>query len=121
MSPRLSLELQGERYAPGDTVSGVVRVVEGGGSRSLEVALEYRERTRDYSAVARRIATGPLHQGELVQGHSVAFSLQLPPDALPAHSTPNASLAWHVDAKSDERGLDTHDEREIHVEPPPGA
>jgi hypothetical protein len=120
MSPRLALELERDRYAPGETVSGVVRVVEGGGSRSLEVALEYRERTRDYSAVARRVATGPLHQGELPPGHTFPFSLQLPADAPPAHSTPNASLAWHVDAKSDERGLDTHDEREIHVEPPPG-
>lgn len=119
MSPRFELSLERDRFRPGETVNGNVRVLEGGGSRSLEAFLNYCERTSDYSAVSRSVRSGPLHQGDLQPGQSFSFSLQLPADALPAHSTSNAALYWEVDVKSDERGLDTHERRQVEVEPAP--
>jgi hypothetical protein len=119
VSPSFELSLDRDRFRPGETVNGNVRVVEGGRSRSVEVFLNYCERTADYSAVTRGVASGPLHQGDLQPGQSFSFALQLPPDALPRYSSSNAAIYWEVDVKSDERGIDTHERREIEVEPPP--
>ena len=116
MSPRLRLELERDRYRPGETVSGTVRVVEGGPSRSVEVALVYREATSDYSTSARQVTSGPLHEGELEPGQTFPFTLELPTDALPGYSSANAALGWIVDVKSDKRGLDTHEQRRIEIE-----
>jgi hypothetical protein len=117
MSPRFQLELERERYAPGETVKGTVFVVEGGGSRALEALLEYHEETEDYSEVAISIPSGRLYEGELVTGTSFEFELSLPPDALPNYKSAHGELYWELDVKSDEAGRDTHERRRIAVHP----
>jgi len=82
MSPRFDLQLDRDRYRPGDSVAGTVLVREGGRSRSLEVQLGYIEETDDYLEVATSISTGHLHKGDLETGASFCFELALPPDAL---------------------------------------
>ena len=104
---KLTIEVQGGPFHPGDTVGGTLHVAEDGRSRSLAVALAYRERTADYSAVATAVTTGPLTEGDLTPGQAVPFSLALPSDALPGLSGPNGSLGWELEARSDELGLDT--------------
>lgn len=121
MSPRLQLQLERDRYAPGDTVRGTILVLEGGGSRSLEALLEYNEKTADYREVAISISSGPLHAGDLTTGTSFDFELALPPDALPNYGSANGELYWQVNAKSDEFGRDTHESSRIQVAPPGGA
>jgi hypothetical protein len=116
VSPRFQLELDAERYAVGDSVTGTILVLEGGDSRSLEVLLEYREETEDYSDVAVSIPSGPLHEDELTAGTSFEFALSLPPDALPNYRSRHGELYWEVDVKSDESGRDTHERRRIEVE-----
>ena len=56
MSPRLELQLDRERYAPGEAMNGTIFVVEGGDSRALEALLEYKEKTDDYQEVANSIS-----------------------------------------------------------------
>ena len=116
MSPRFQLQLDRERYAPGDTIRGTILVLEGGGSRSLEALLEYNEETDDYQEVAISIPSGPLHEGELTTGTSFEFLLALPPDALPNFRSKHGELYWQVDVKSDEAGRDTHERHRIELE-----
>lgn len=118
MSPRFQLQLDRERYAPGDTVKGTILVTEGGSSRALEACLEYTEETADYSEVALSIPSGPLHEGDLTAGTSFEFELALPPDALPSYKSRHGELYWELDVKSDESGRDTHERRRIAVDLP---
>lgn len=120
MSVRLEVQLDRERYTPGDTVRGTILVLEGGGSRGLEARLEYVEQTEDYSEVATSVPSGPLHAGDLSSGMSFEFELRLPEDAFPAHRSDHDELYWQVDVKSDELGPDTHLRRRIEVEARPG-
>jgi hypothetical protein len=119
---KLELQLDGEEYAPGDTVTGSVLVLEGGGSRSLEVSLHFRERTsEDDEHTPVTLSGGELHAGDLTTGASYPFEIQLPADALPNFRSKHGELFWEVDARSDERGRDTHARRRIDVAvPPPG-
>lgn len=119
MSPRLQLQLEQERYRPGDTSKGTILVLEGGHSRSLEVHLEYREETADYHDVPVSIAVGSLHEGDLTTGTSFEFEVTLPPDALPNYQSEHGELYWEVDAKSNEIGRDTHERSRIEVESDP--
>lgn len=104
----MEVQLQKESFAPGDTVAGTVVVHEGGRSRSLEVGLEFHEKTEDYTSVVRTISTGALHSGDLAAGMVFPFSLSLPADALPNCRGGIGELCWQVHVKSDERGRDTH-------------
>jgi hypothetical protein len=115
VSPRFDLQLDRERFAPGETVKGSVLVVEGGGSRSLGVSLTYNEKTEDFFDVVTSIETGTLHEGDLTAGTSFAFELSLPADALPNYKSEHGELYWELDAKSDEAGRDTHERRRIEV------
>ena len=119
MSPALRLEIDepagGGGFRPGDWVRGRVSVLEGGGSRSLSVAVHFRERSPDYSATPATYGGTPVHEGDLTQGASFSFAVQLPPDALPSHSSANGELFYEVEAKSDERGLDTRESKRIEV------
>jgi hypothetical protein len=117
VSARLQLELDRDRYTPGETITGRVLVLEGGDSQSLEVLLEYNETAEDdYSAVATSFSSGPLHTGDLATGMSFDFELALPPDALPNYRSRHGELYWQVDAKSAEVvGRDTHERRRIEV------
>ena len=109
MSPALQLDLEqpAGSFRPGDWVRGRVAVLGGGGSRSLSVAVHFRERTRDYSATAATYGGAPLHEGDLTAGGSFDFAVQLPSDALPSLSSANGELFWEVEVKSDELGPDT--------------
>jgi hypothetical protein len=119
MSPQLELQLERRRYHPGDTVSGTILVLEGGGSRGLDAVLEYREETGDYHEVVTTIPSGRVHEGDLVPGASFEFELDLPPDALPNCSSEHGRLYWSVDVRSDERGRDTHVRHRVDVRPAP--
>jgi hypothetical protein len=114
---RLSVELDRDRFAPGDAVEGSVRVLDGGRSRRLSVALLYRERSEDYGEIAREVPGPELHRGDLESGQTFRFAVRLPEDALPATSSPHGRLWWEVDVKSDELGPDTHATSELNVEP----
>lgn len=117
MSPRFQLQLDRERYRPGDTIRGTILVLEGGSSRSLEVLLEYNEKTEDYLEVATSISSGPLHAGDLAKGTSFDVELALPEDAFPNYRSEHGELYWQLDIKSDEFGRDTHERSRIEVEP----
>jgi hypothetical protein len=119
---KLEVQLDGEAYAPGETVTGSVLVLEGGGSRSLDVSLHFRERTsEDDEHTPVTLSGGELHAGDLTTGASYPFGIQLPPDALPNFKSKHGELFWEVDARSDERGRDTHARKRIDVAvPPPG-
>jgi hypothetical protein len=97
-------------------VRGTVLVLEGGPSRRLEVTLEYREKTEeDFQATARTLSAGELHSGDLATGASYPFEIALPADALPSFRSAHGELYWELDARSDERGRDTHESRRIEV------
>jgi hypothetical protein len=119
VSPRLDLQVDepagGSGFRPGDWVRGRVSVLEGGGSRALSVSIQFRERTRDYSSTAATYGGDPIHEGELSAGASLSFAVQLPADALPSYSSANGELFYEVEAKSDERGPDTRETRQIEV------
>jgi hypothetical protein len=118
VSVRLELQLDRERYMPGETVKGRVIVLEGGSSESLEVLLEYNETAEDdYSAVATSLSTGPLYAGDLATGTSFDFQLALPADAFPNYQSEHGELYWQLDAKSAKSGRDTHELRRVEVEP----
>jgi hypothetical protein len=121
VSPRFQLQLDQERYAPGETIEGTIVVVEGGGSRSLAAVLEYIEETEDYTDVATSISTGQLHAGELTTGVSIDFELALPLHAFPNYRSEHGELYWQVDLKSDELGRDTHERHRIDVVMPPDS
>jgi hypothetical protein len=116
VSLRLDLQLEQTHLHPGDWARGKVTVLEGGASRTLKVSLQFRERTEDYSAVARTEGGAPVHWGELAAGQSFDFAIQLPPDALPSCDSAHGALYWAIEVKSDESGRDTTLERRIEVE-----
>ena len=118
MTPRFQLQLDRERYAPGDSVRGTILVVESGGSRSLHALLQYMEESPDYSKAAVTISSGSLHEGDLTAGASFGFELALPPDALPNYESSHGELYWEIDVRSDEFGRDTHERKRIEVESP---
>ena len=122
MSPILRLEIEqpaaGGSFRPGEWVRGRVSVLQGGGSRSLSVSVHFRERTRDYSATGASYGGTPVHEGDLAEGASFNYAIQLPPDALPSFSSANGELFYEVEAKSDERGPDTRESKRIEVTTP---
>lgn len=122
MSLRLRVELEQERFAPGEVVRGTVSVLVGGDSRALEVLLNYREHAGDdYQDIPVTLSSGTLCEGDLATGTSYPFEIPLPDDALPSFKSKHGELWWEVDARSDERGRDTHERRRIEVVSPPRA
>ena len=119
MSPRLDVQLDGGAFVPGDAVRGTIRVLEGGASRFVEASLEFHEDSGDYGSVASSVSTGPLHEGDLVAGSTLAFMLTVPMDALPNYRSEHGKLYWEVHARSDELGRDTHARQRIIVRRPP--
>lgn len=112
---KLGLELESERFAPGDHVTGKVNVLEGGKSRALTLTLSFHEQTRDYGTVPFS-ADAVLHQGDLKAGDWYEFGFELPPDAQPSVKAEHSELYWELDARSDEAGLDTHANRRLVVQ-----
>ena len=114
---KLELVVDDRPYAPGDWVRGRVEVREGGHSRRLSVSLLQRDRTADYTGVVRTIEGAELAQGDVAAPAGFEFSLQVPADAPPSYADSLGALYWEIDAKSDERGLDTHARHAIVVLP----
>ena len=114
MSPAFDVQLERERFAPGERVAGSVLVTEGGGSRTLEVTLAFHEKSPDYEETPVSV-TQALQAGDLRTGQSLAFALDLPADALPGHRSEHGELYWELDVKSDEMGRDTHVRRRIEL------
>ena len=112
---KLRVELQGDLFAPGETVAGRVHVGDVGGSRSLEVLLQFIEESPDYRTVVRSVPSTVLDGGELQAGHAVDFSIELPADALPNACSAHAELYWEVEVRSDEPGLDSHAREAVEV------
>ncbi len=117
MSPKLDIQLDRQGYAPGDRVSGTVSVVEGGRSRSLDVHVEYREKTSDYIDAQLKSSPALVHQGDLETGSSHAFTVELPSEAPPAFISQHGVMGWVVVARSDEFGPDTVEAKQIDVQP----
>jgi hypothetical protein len=114
VSPVFDVQLERDRFAPGERVAGTVLVTEGGGSRTLEVTLAFHEKSPDYEETPVS-QTQALHMGDVQTGQSLAFALDLPADALPGHRSEHGELFWELDVKSDEMGPDTHVRRRIEV------
>jgi hypothetical protein len=114
VSPAFELQLARESFAPGERVAGTVLVTAGGGSRALEVTLAFHEKSPDYKEIPFSRSEA-LHTGDVQTGQSLAFSLDLPADALPGYRSEHGELYWEVDVKSDEMGRDTHLRRRIEI------
>jgi hypothetical protein len=114
VSPAFQVQLERDRFAPGERVAGTVLVTEGGGSRGIDVTLGFHEKSPDYEETAASF-TQTLHTGDVQTGQSLGFALDLPEDALPGPRSEHGELFWELDVKSDEMGLDTHMRRRIEV------
>jgi hypothetical protein len=115
---KLGLVVEDRPHAAGEWIRGRVEVQEGGHSRRLTVSLLQRDRTTDYKGVVSRIDAPELHQGDLEAPASFDFNVQVPEDAVPSYSGSYGEIYWELDAKSDERGMDTHARLVIRVTPP---
>lgn len=115
MTSRLEIQLDTPEVTPGAWVRGRVRALEDLRSRRLLVKAHYWERTGDKSAIGRTVDGPVLHEGDLVGGAVYEFAIQVPPDALPGYRSENGRLSWEVEARSDERGLDSVERAEFEV------
>lgn len=114
MSPTFELQLERERFAPGERVAGTILVTEGGSAREIEVTLTFHEKSPDYEEFPIREAVS-VHAGDVQTGQSLAFALDLPATALPGHRSEHGELYWELDVKSDEMGRDTHVRQRIEI------
>jgi hypothetical protein len=121
VSDVLQLQLESDRFRPGDVVRGVVTVARDQDARSLEVLLIYQEQTIDYSGSVVEVGSGLLHEGDLAAGQRLPFAVALPAGALPAYRSRHGALWWEVDVKVDKRGFDVHETARIDVFPPDAA
>src|SRR4051794_2886379 len=100
MSEHLVIKPAPTSYQPGGLVTGTLEVLEPVEANELTVALEYRESTADYHALARTVtARAPLHRGPLAAGQSFSFSFELPGDALPNQSGQFGTISWGLHAR----------------------
>ncbi|MDQ3822163.1 MAG: hypothetical protein M3321_02850 [Actinomycetota bacterium] len=111
---RLAIDLDAERVAVGEEVTGRVLVLEGGRSRSLTLTLSFRERSPAYLETPLGTAA-VLHRGDLATGQAFEFRVELPAGALPSVHGKHGELFWEVEAASDEPGLDTRVSRRVEV------
>ncbi len=116
MSPKLSIAFDRPSVAPGGEVAGRVQVLEGGRSRRLSIMLRYRDATADYHGWSIEIPGPTIHEGALEVSAEYPFAIRLPADALPALSGVHGRTWWEIEARSDERGLDTVARAKLMVE-----
>lgn len=97
MASGISVDLERERYEPGDEVRGTITNVSAGERTQLTVALFYFERTRvgDEEGVVVAIDDS-LHSGAFETGQCFTFQLPLPPTALPAYKSRHIEMGWQV-------------------------
>lgn len=92
----------------------MIRVEEGGESRSLTITVAFHEETRDYSVVpvsSERV----VHEGALAAGQAIDFSFDLPAEAPPSVKCEHSELWWEVSAHSADPGFDTRVSRRLEV------
>jgi len=122
MSVPLEIETERTSYAPGEPISGTVEVLEPAHAKQLTLALEYRDWTADYHSVSRALPLdGPLHIGDLEQGATFSFTVQLPADALPNQRGEFGATGWGLHAQVERFGLDAHAWHEVSVPAPARA
>jgi hypothetical protein len=121
---KLALELDATVVSPGASVSGRVRVEEGGSCRRLIVELVYEETTTGAYRKARgstiRVSPPPIHEGDMTTGAVLPFSVQLPEDALPNQSSSHGHVTWTVCARCDRRGSDVVVKQPLEMHGTPG-
>ena len=111
---KLAIELDAERFAGGERVSGRVLVLEGGRSRSLTLTLSFRERSPSYLETAFSEG-GVVHEGDLATGQALEFGFVLADDAPPGVKGEHGELFWELEAVSDEPGLDARVSRVLEI------
>lgn len=104
---KLAIALDAELVAPGETLTGLVNVLEGGESRSLTLTVSFCERSPAYMATPFS-HSGVIHEGDLATGEAITFEYEIPEWATPGVKGEHGELYWEVEAASDEPGLDTH-------------
>lgn len=111
---KLELQLDADRVAAGEVVTGRVAVLEGGSSGSLTLTISFCERSPAYEAVVFSDAT-VVREGELATGVTVDFRYPLPESAPPSVEGKNGELFWELEVRADEPGLDTQARRRFEV------
>lgn len=103
---RIEIALDATAVAPGDTVRGRVRIVDGGRGRAVEVRLVFAETTPGdrHAAVVR--SAGVIGQAPFETGQEFAFAIPLPADAPPPVRLARCTLGWEIDATVDRLGPD---------------
>jgi hypothetical protein len=111
----LALSLERQHFEPGAVVRGIADVLAPLDARTLTVALQFMEESRDYTGVGRTGARAVLHSGPVGAGSRFPFELRLPDDALPAFRTRATAVWWQVAAHADRPGFDAHAHLRIDV------
>jgi hypothetical protein len=111
---KLAIALDSEVVAPGEKLSGLVNVEEGGESRSLTLTVRFCEQSPAFIAAPFR-RSGVIHEGDLATGQAITFEYDVPEWAVPGVKSEHAELYWEVEAVSDEPGLDTRVQRRFEL------
>ena len=100
----VSIEVDGERFAPGDVVRGRVVVVDPG-LQLVNVGLLFREEAVGWEqTVTQILADGFGDALDLDAGATLDFAIELPADAPPTVRTRHGGLFWEVVAHTDRVG-----------------
>jgi|GEM_PF-2809978 len=113
--PAFELALDRPRYAPGDQVTGHVKVSRAGRLRKLTVSLRCHDKTLDYSGSSYTPAGVAVASGEVPAPTEYPFTLTLPADAPPSYSDGLAEIWWQVEARADVIGSDVRSVARIDV------
>jgi hypothetical protein len=111
---KLELQLDADRVAPGEEVTGRVLVHEGGRSRALTLTVSFCESSPSYQSAPLSQST-VLHEGDLAAGQAVEFRCELPELAPPGVKGKHGELYWELEVVSDEPGFDTRARRRFEV------
>jgi hypothetical protein len=114
---KLRIELDRERVAPGEEVTGRVVVLEGGGARSLTLGVGFFEQSPGCRVAALGMLA-VLHEGNLVSGEEAAFRYTVPESAFPSLKGHDCELFWELEAVADRPGSDAVTRRRFEVAGP---
>jgi hypothetical protein len=117
---KLEIQLDADRVAPGQELTGHVLVLEGGPSRSLTLTVSFCERSPGYASVPFS-RSGVLYEGDLATGQAVEFRYEMPESATPGVKGKHGELFWELEAASNEPGLDTRAHRVFEVTASPAS
>ena len=112
---KLQIELDRERVALGEELTGRVVVLEGGEVRSLTLQVGlYEQAPASVVAVFRERAA--IREGDLASGEEVPFGYTVSEFAFPSVKGRRCELYWELEAVADRPGLDTVARRRFEVE-----